>query len=145
MRVAKILPVAFALTLAACGTQSPGSAARTPTPTPSTTPRPVAAPAARPIAISAEQAALVRAHFAGSSASSGRGRGNGLPPGIARNLERGKPLPPGIAKQYLPPSLIGRLPPLSSGLEYIVVAGKLLLVEAATQIVREVLIDVMNV
>jgi hypothetical protein len=50
-------------------------------------------------------------------------------------------LPPGIAKQYLPQGLLVRLPRAGDGLEYLVVAGKLLLVEIATQVVREVLLD----
>ena len=93
------------------------------------------------ISLSAEQTAAVRAHFGAAEASRGHGRNGGLPPGIARNLERGKALPPGIAKQHLPDQLLLDLPRLDSGLEYVVAAGKLLLVEAATQIVRDVLID----
>ena len=71
----------------------------------------------------------------------GRGRNSGLPPGIARNLARGKPLPRGIAKSYLPSAFIADLPTLPSGLDYVIVAGKLMLVEAATQVVREILLD----
>lgn len=109
---------------------------------------PISAPSARPvtltatIALTSEQIASVRSHYSQSGNSNGRGRNGRLPPGIARNLERGKALPPGIAKQYLPRDLQASLPRLDSGLEYIVAAGKLLLVEAATQIVRDVLIDV---
>jgi hypothetical protein len=92
--------------------------------------------------LTAEDAAFVRAYYGQDSGrGNGRGRSGGLPPGIAKNLERGKPLPPGIAKQYLPTDLIRRLPPLDRGLEYVVVAGKLLLVEAATQVVRQVLLE----
>lgn len=83
----------------------------------------------------------VRAWYGQSASGNGRGRSGGLPSGIARNLERGKPLPPGIAKQYLPQNVLVQLPSPGTGLEYIVVAGKLLLVEAATQIVRQVLLD----
>jgi hypothetical protein len=101
---------------------------------------PAVMPASAAVSISAEQAAAIRAYY-GTAPGRGRGRAGGLPPGIARNLARGKPLPPGIAKQYLPAELIVRLPRLGSGLEYVVVAGKLLLVEAATQVVREVLLD----
>jgi hypothetical protein len=99
--------------------------------------------AAVTIALSADHAASVRAYYAGNRAGNGRGRGRnvGLPPGIARNLERGKPLPPGIAKAYLPGHVLAGLPHLPSGLEYVVMAGKLLLVDAATAIVREVLLD----
>ena len=106
---------------------------------------PARAPSAAPVVATATvvltrvQIAAVRSHFEGN----GRGRGGGLPPGIARNLERGKPLPPGIAKQYLPNDVIVVLPRLEGGLEYVVAAGKLLLVEAATQVVRDVLIDVL--
>jgi hypothetical protein len=72
----------------------------------------------------------------------GKKNQKGLPPGIARNLARGKPLPPGIAKQYLPDELIRALPPVRSGYERVVVDGRVLLVEVATQIVRDVLYDI---
>jgi len=67
---------------------------------------------------------------------------NQLPPGIAKNLGRGKPLPPGIAKQMLPNDLIGRLPPVSEGYERVVIDGKVLLVEVATQVIHDILTDV---
>jgi len=106
----------------------------------------VRATATASITISTEQAAAIRAYYGEAPQSNagrgrGRGRSGGLPPGIARNLERGKPLPPGIAKQYLPHELLVRLPGPGAGLEYAVVAGKLLLVEVATQLVREVLLE----
>ena len=84
---------------------------------------------------------LIREYYADASPGNGRGRKGGLPPGIAKNLQRGKPLPPGIAKQYFPQDLLMRLPRAGDGLEYVVVAGKLLLVEVATQVVRKVLLD----
>lgn len=65
-----------------------------------------------------------------------------LPPGIAKNLARGKPLPPGIAKQALPHALIVKLPPAPDGYERIIVAGKILLVEIATQVVHDILTDI---
>lgn len=67
---------------------------------------------------------------------------HGLPPGIAKNLARGKPLPPGIAKQHLPSGLQADLPPAPHGYERIIVDGKILLVEIATQVVRDVLTDI---
>jgi hypothetical protein len=96
------------------------------------------------VSISAEAAASIRSYYASSQSSQGRGRGrrSSLPPGVARNLERGKPLPPGLAKQTLPRELVVQLPPLAAGLEYAIVAGKLVLVEIATQVVRQVLLDV---
>lgn len=78
----------------------------------------------------------------GSKNAKGRKGDKGLPPGIARNLQRGKPLPPGIAKQVLPSGLISLLPPPPKGFERIEVAGKVLLVEIATQIIHDVLEDV---
>jgi hypothetical protein len=93
------------------------------------------------VTLSAEQTAAVRAWYGQSASGNGRGRSGGLPPGIARNLERGTPLPPGIAKQYLPQNLVVQLPSPGAGFEYLVVAGKLLLVEAATQMVRQVLLE----
>jgi Ni/Co efflux regulator RcnB len=75
--------------------------------------------------------------------SAQRGRGKGLPRGIAKNLARGKSLPPGIAKQQLPSPLIARLPPPPAGFERIVVSGKVLLIETATQIIHDVLTDVL--
>ena len=108
-------------------------------------PRIVATTTAGPVrlTLTVEQAAAVRAWYGETSQgqSQGRGRNGGLPPGIARNLDRGKPLPPGIAKQYLPQDLVVHLPRLDNGLDYVVAAGKLLLVETATQVVRQVLLE----
>ena len=74
--------------------------------------------------------------------SKGKKRPKSLPPGIARNLARGKALPPGIAKQMLPGDLLGRLPPTRDGFERVVLDGKVLLVEIATQVIHDVLADV---
>jgi hypothetical protein len=61
-----------------------------------------------------------------------------LPPGIAKNLARGKPLPPGIAKRALPAGLAGRLPSYP-GHEVIIVDRDVILVNAATQIIVDIL------
>ena len=81
--------------------------------------------------------------------NNGNGNGNGhgkghksLPPGIAKNLQRGKPLPPGIAKQSLPSGLLAMLPDAPRGYERIIVDGKVLLVEIATQLIHDVLEDI---
>ncbi len=66
----------------------------------------------------------------------------GLPPGIAKNFARGKPLPPGIAKNYLPDSLRHTLPPPPKGYERIIVDGKILLVEIASRVIRDILVDI---
>ena len=68
-------------------------------------------------------------------------KAKGLPPGIAKNLARGKPLPPGIAKQYLPDDLRHLLPPPPHGYERIIVDGKVLLVEIATHVIHDILVD----
>ncbi len=73
----------------------------------------------------------------------GKAKDKGMPPGIAKNMQRGKPLPPGIAKRYLPNDLILELPPLPSGYERIIVVGKILIVEISTQIIHDVLSDIL--
>jgi hypothetical protein len=72
------------------------------------------------------------------------GKSKGLPPGIAKNLDRGKPLPPGIAKQQLPTGLIASLPPVHSGYERVIIDGRVVLVEIATQVIHDVLMDVVH-
>ena len=73
----------------------------------------------------------------------GKAKDKGLPPGVAKNMQRGKPLPPGIAKRYLPNDLILELPPLPSGYERIIVVGKILIVEISTQIIHDALSDIL--
>ncbi len=93
------------------------------------------------------EVSAIRAYFRandGSKQGKSHGKGKGhksLPPGIAKNLQRGKPLPPGIAKQHLPGGLVQVLPAVPRGYERIMVDGKVLLVEVATQIVHDVLED----
>jgi hypothetical protein len=94
------------------------------------------------------EASVIRAYYRDHAApQNGKGKGMGkagksLPPGIAKNLQRGKPLPPGIAKQVLPAGLIHLLLPPPHGFERVVLAGKILLVEVATQVIHDVLEDV---
>ena len=71
----------------------------------------------------------------------GKAKRGGLPPGIAKNLARGKSLPPGIAKQHLPQELQRALPAAPAGYDRIIVDGKILLVEVATQVIHDVLMD----
>ncbi|HEX9877184.1 MAG TPA: hypothetical protein VGC50_11080 [Gammaproteobacteria bacterium] len=136
MRTRHSLAIALLVAASGCSTTTTTTPPRPSYPVPTAT-----LTATASITLSANQATAVRNYYAGLSSSNTRGR-RGLPPGIARNLERGKALPPGIAKNYLPGDLAARLPPLPSGLEYVITAGKLLLVEAATQVVREVLLDI---
>ncbi len=69
-------------------------------------------------------------------------RAGSLPPGIQRNLERGKPLPPGIAKRF-DGQLAAQLPNYP-GYEWERVGADVVLIEAATRIVVDVLVDVLR-
>jgi hypothetical protein len=95
------------------------------------------------ITFSSDEAAIIRAWYSDRDGHRRPEKKNGrsLPPGIAKNLGRGKPLPPGIAKQTLPSDLVDRLPPVEKGYERVIVDGKVLLVEIATQVVHDILTD----
>lgn len=86
--------------------------------------------------------AWYRDHGPAAERGNGKGKQKGLPPGIAKNLARGKPLPPGIAKQQLPDGLVHALPAPPRGYERIVIDGKVLLVEVATQVIHDILTDI---
>ena len=66
-----------------------------------------------------------------------------LPPGTRKNLTRGKSIPPGIAKRFPPDALRSSLsvPPRY---DVVVVGWDVLLVEAATGIIHDVLMDVIR-
>jgi hypothetical protein len=94
------------------------------------------------IAFSEDEIRIIRSYFETNRTGTVRkGKKKGLPPGIAKNLQRGKPLPPGIAKRALPYDLQQELPELPTGYERVIVASKILLIELGTQIVRDILID----
>lgn len=69
-------------------------------------------------------------------------RAESLPPGIQRNLERGKPLPPGIAKRF-DGQLASQLPRYP-GYEWEHVGADVVLIEAATRVVVDVLVDALR-
>lgn len=96
------------------------------------------------VRFSTREASIIRSYYRQLPATSqpkGRKGSKSLPPGIAKNLARGKSLPPGIAKQVLPGALVRELPPVRNGFERVVLDGKVLLVEIATQVVHDVLAD----
>ena len=96
------------------------------------------------ISFSEREATIIHSYYENQTSQSrgrGGGGGKGLPPGIARNLERGKALPPGIAKQQLPSGLTEALPPPPDGYERSIIDGKILLIEIATQVIHDVLTD----
>ena len=67
-----------------------------------------------------------------------------LPPGQRKNLARGKPMPPGINKRFVPDALRSSLSvPPQYGV--IVVGWDVLLVEVATGVIHDVLMDVIPV
>jgi Ni/Co efflux regulator RcnB len=96
------------------------------------------------VRFSKDEISIIRAYYERASRSGRPERRSGrqLPPGIAKNLARGKALPPGIAKQALPVDLLAKLPPAPRGYDRIIVDGKVLLIEAATQIVHDILTDI---
>ena len=98
------------------------------------------------VAFSKGEVSIIAEWYSDHGTPSSRGKGakkpKGLPPGIAKNLARGKPLPPGIAKQVLPQGLVALLPPVPHGYERIIVDEKVLLVEVATHVIHDILVDV---
>lgn len=120
------------------------------------------------IAFTATERALIREYFghAGDGhqgqASKGKdGKGNkgkkdqkgmpaglakreSLPPGLQRQLDKNGALPPGLQKKALPSGLQSRLPPAPRGYERVIVDTNVLLVDAATGIVRDVITDVVR-
>lgn len=98
------------------------------------------------VAFTDEEIHIILAHYNSTNKNKHKGKGRhkqkSLPPGIAKNLARGKPLPPGISKQSLPSDLLQALPPVMDGHEIIVISGKILLIEIASRIVRDILTDV---
>ena len=96
------------------------------------------------VRFSSDEVSIIRTYYEQQSVARkpDKKRRGQLPPGIAKNLGRGKPLPPGIAKRFLPGDLLGRLPPVPRGFERIVVDGKVLLVEIATQVIHDILTDI---
>lgn len=67
----------------------------------------------------------------------------GLPPGIAMNLARGKPLPPGIKKVFLPNELSDLLG-ANPNYEYLAAGKDVLLVDRSSQIVADILSNVLH-
>lgn len=91
------------------------------------------------ITFSTEEAAQIRAYF-GSNPQPGV---EALPPGIRKNLARGKPLPPGIAKKALPAQLERALP-THDGYHRVQVGLDVFLVEVATGVIHDILMDVIR-
>lgn len=91
------------------------------------------------VTLSAEMSTQIRSFYASRPASNVES----LPPGIRRNLARGKPLPPGIAKRSAPPELASHVH-VRDGYELVEVGVDVFLVEVATNVVHDVLMDVIR-
>ena len=91
------------------------------------------------VSIGVDVANSIRAFYADRPASGLKP----LPPGIRKNLARGKPLPPGIAKTRAPESLVSTLS-VPAGFEIVEVGLDVLLVETATAVIHDVLMDVIR-
>jgi hypothetical protein len=83
-----------------------------------------------------------------------KGRGSGLPPGLAKKgklppglqkqLERNNRLPPGLAKNPLPYEAASNLPPAPAGTERAIVDTSVVLLEKGTGVILDVLKDVLT-
>lgn len=90
------------------------------------------------IDLSAQVVTRVRDYYASREVDA-----EALPPGIRRRVAQGKPLPPGIAKKVAPPELHSAVD-LPEGYELVEVGLDVVLVEVATNIVHDVLMDVIR-
>lgn len=70
----------------------------------------------------------------------GLAKKNGLPPGLAKR----EVLPPGLQGRALPEGLAARLPGLPAGQERVIVDNDILLLETGTNIVLDILQDVIT-
>jgi len=89
--------------------------------------------------VDADMERAIRSFYAGRPATGARS----LPPGIRRNLTRGKPLPPGIAKRTAPLELLSAVS-LPRGYRVVEVGLDVFIVEVATEIVHDILMDVIR-
>jgi len=62
-----------------------------------------------------------------------------LPPGIYKQLVRNGQIPPDVHYHPLPPDLIVQLPPLAPAYQYVIVDDRVLLIQAATRAILDVL------
>ena len=62
-----------------------------------------------------------------------------LPPGLYNQLVRNGELPPGLQREELPDDLLSALPPLQPGYYYTRADDKVMLVEAATNLILDLL------
>jgi hypothetical protein len=85
----------------------------------------------------------------GENQGKAKGKKKGLPPGLAKKgtlppglynqLVANGELPPGLQREELPGDLLSQLPPRPAGYNYYIADDKVLLVEAATNLILDVL------
>lgn len=79
-----------------------------------------------------------------------KGKDKGLPPGLAKKKElppglaKRSTLPPGLQKEALPQELEDRLPPPPAGTERVIVDSSVILVEKGTEIILDVIENVLT-
>jgi hypothetical protein len=91
------------------------------------------------ITLTVSQQRSIRVYYA----SHPRWGAKALPPGMRKRLAKGKPLPPGIAKKLAPAALSSKVG-LPAGYRLMEVGLDVVLVEAATGIVRDLLKDAIH-
>jgi hypothetical protein len=62
-----------------------------------------------------------------------------LPPGIYKQLVRNGQIPPEVHYHALPPDLIVQLPPIASAYRYVIADDRVMLIQAATNVIMDVL------
>ncbi len=72
----------------------------------------------------------------------GLAKKDSLPPGLQKQLQKNGKLPPGLAKRDLPSGLEGRLP-MRKGQKRLIVGNDVVLIERATGLVLDILVDVL--
>lgn len=78
----------------------------------------------------------------GQGLPKGLTRQGGLPPGLQKQLDRNGRLPPGLEKKALPGDLLGWLPPPPRGYERAIVDSHVVLVHTASQILADIIVDI---
>ena len=88
---------------------------------------------------------IIKDFFGGEKkAKKNKGKSGKMPPGLARHIERYGTLPPGLAKKPLPPGLAGRLPATTAGRKRVIVGNDVVLIEAATGLILDIIKDVVK-
>ena len=109
----------------------------------------VQSPGEKPVFSSSEKE-LIRDFFGGLEPDAsgnlpyGLAKRDELPPGLQKHIDKYGTLPPGLQKRSLPYDLESRLPRLGSGLERVIVADDVVLVQRATSVIFDILENVLT-